>query len=197
MGCCCFFSNGEIAEGRHKVAVSIMHSNLANWLTNIKAECKRRAWSAHLSQLHTVCPFQLSITLKCTEAEDWDVIEGDINGKLCLWHWWEACPLLACELRAVLTPECTGLSEICETRAECRRSNITSASMTVPMSCVRKIQCVQVYRFVFFSLSPPTNFFSGSQEAADYPSMHQAEGREVITGFQTHSADAHSYLRAI
>lgn len=49
----------------------------------------------------------------------------------------------------------------------------------------------------FFSLSPPTNFFSGSQEAADYPSMHQAEGREVITGFQTHSADAHSYLRAI
>lgn len=105
------FSNGEIAEGRHKVAVLIVHSNLANWLTNIKAKCKRRAWSAHLSQLHTVCPCQLSITLKCTEAEDWDVIEGDINGKLCLWHWWEACPLLACVSCAMLMPECTRLTK--------------------------------------------------------------------------------------
>lgn len=50
---------------------------------------------------------------------------------------------------------------------------------------------------LFFFSSPPTNFFSGSRDAADYPSMHRVEGREVITGFQTYSADAHSYLQAI
>lgn len=36
----------------------------------------------------------------------------------------------------------------------------------------------------FFFFSTPINFVSGSQEAADYPSMHQS-GRKVITGFQT------------
>lgn len=28
-------------------------------------------------------------------SRGWDLMEGDINGKLCLWHWWDACPCLA------------------------------------------------------------------------------------------------------
>lgn len=50
--------------------------------------------------------------------------------------------------------------------------------------------CAISLLFFFPFLSPPTNFFSGSLGAADYPSMHQAEGSEVITGFETYSADA-------
>lgn len=142
---------------------------------------KKGMISTLISAAHSL---PLSITLKCTEAEDWDVIEGDINGKLCLWHWWEACPLLACELRAALTPECTGLSEICETRAECRRSNITSASMTVPMSCVRKIQCVQVYRFVFFLSLHPLISSQGHRKLQTIPACTRRKAGKSLRAFR-------------
>lgn len=71
-------------------AVLIIHSNFANWLIDTKARLKKGAWSAHSSQLHSLA---LSIVITA-EAEGWDLMEGDINGKLCLWHWWGACPCL-------------------------------------------------------------------------------------------------------
>lgn len=85
---------------------------------------------------------------------------------------------LACGLNTV--PECA--------QAEYTGDNISFSDSSNELH--EKIQYVPFHCFYSPFFSPPTNFFSGSLEAADYPSMHQAEGSEVITGFQTYSADA-------
>lgn len=78
-------------------------------------------------------------------------MEGDINGKLCLWHWWDACPCLAHVLRAWVhktyrTTRSTGRIQ--------KKQYQASASVIRPMSCRRKNTMCTILLFFFSPLHP-------------------------------------------
>lgn len=85
-----YFYNEKTVVGLHRFAVLIMLSNLTNWYRYQGSMQNKGMLSTASSAAHSLSLPVLIITSKCRKAWDRDVIDEDINEKLCLWHWQEA-----------------------------------------------------------------------------------------------------------